>query len=60
MRLREAVLGRDVPRPGLDGIRGDLDGGAAAPADQVVMMTAGGACPEQALALLLQGVRGPL
>ncbi len=56
MGLGEAVLGGDRPGPLLDGIRLDLYRRAATAADQVVVVASGGAGPEQALALLLQGV----
>src|SRR5690606_14773451 len=56
VRLGEAVLGGDVTRPGLHGIRRDLHRGAAVAADQVMVVRAGRARAIQALALLHERV----
>src|SRR5690606_4296024 len=56
MRVAEAVLGGDLPRPRLHGIRCDLLRVAALAADEVMMMAAGRARAVDALAVLHEGV----
>ncbi len=55
-RVREPVRGGDVLRPPLDGVGLDLDGPAAVPADEVVVVPVRRARTVERLAVLLQRV----
>ena len=56
MRIAEPVFGCNRPSPVLNGVGRYLDGEAAGPTDEVVMVRGGRARPIQALAFLLQRV----